>query len=91
MIHVVKIQKKYADRIIDATKTFEVRYNDRDYQVGDYLHFKVLTETGYGIDTTHMLNDSEWRIVYVHSGLGMEKGYVVLGIEPYVQKFWRSY
>ena len=83
MIQVLKIKQRYADRIVDRVKKFEIRKNDRDYQVGDIIRFKVLDENAYGhIDINHPLTDTEWDIIYIHTGLGMEKGYVVLGIEP---------
>lgn len=83
MIQVLKIKQQYADRIVDRVKKFEIRKNDRDYQVGDIIRFKVLDNNCYEhIDINHPLTDTEWDIIYIHTGLGMEKGYVVLGIEP---------
>lgn len=34
--HRLKVLIKYADAIMDGTKTFEVRKNDRGYEVGGY-------------------------------------------------------
>lgn len=36
--HRLKVFVKYADAIMDGTKTFEVRKNDRGYEVGDKIH-----------------------------------------------------
>lgn len=33
--HVLKIEKHYLDQVIAGNKTFEIRKNDRDFQVGD--------------------------------------------------------
>lgn len=33
--HRLKVLIKYADAIMNGTKTFEVRKNDRGYEVGD--------------------------------------------------------
>lgn len=85
MIHELKIKQQYADRIANRVKKFEVRKNDRDYQVGDIVRFKVLDD-GYiyeHINNSHPLTDTKWEIIYIHAGLGMEKDYVILGIEPY--------
>lgn len=83
MIQELKIKQQYADRIVDKVKNFEVRKNDRDYQVGDIIRFNVLDDEGYeNTDYSHPLNNTEWDIIYIHTGLGMEKDYVVLGIEP---------
>lgn len=38
-IHRLKIDKQYFRSIKNETKTFEIRYNDRDYKVGDYIIF----------------------------------------------------
>lgn len=78
MQHSVKIQMEYYEHIIEGRKRFEVRLNDRDYQVGDTL---LLREYNAHTDYCKM-GSSRWEIVYVHCGLGMKKGYVVLGIEP---------
>ncbi len=37
MIHSVKCNYKYFESLKDGTKTFEVRKNDRRYEVGDFL------------------------------------------------------
>jgi hypothetical protein len=38
-VHKLKVQQQYFEALFDGTKTCEVRYNDRDYQVGDLLVF----------------------------------------------------
>jgi hypothetical protein len=45
-LHCVKIQKKYWNRIKVKEKNCEIRFNDRDYQKGDRLHFEVLEGRG---------------------------------------------
>ena len=77
MIHNIKIQYPYADAIIDGRKTFEVRLNDRGYNAGDTIQFRVMDGS---IDMPHKLNNEEYEITYVYSGLGLEKGFVVFGI-----------
>ena len=80
-IHEVKIYESYADAVLSGEKTFEIRNNDRGYQKGDYLKFEVMSDTGtYGI-LTHGLNEKEYEITYVHSGLGLAAGYVALAIK----------
>lgn len=75
MIHDIKIETKYLLRILNLTKTFEVRLNDRDYQAGDILHFKEVREDALCKDYSQRR-----KITYVHSGLGMKDGHVVLGL-----------
>lgn len=40
MEHELKIWPDYFDRILDGTKTFELRYGDRPFEVGDMLHLR---------------------------------------------------
>jgi ASC-1-like (ASCH) protein len=77
MIHEIKILKNYADRILSGEKDFEVRLNDRDYQKGDILKFTVLTQKDGLVIADY---DLKRRIKYIHTGLGMEKDYVILGL-----------
>lgn len=37
MKHALKLDKKYWPAMLDGRKTFEVRFNDRDFQAGDTL------------------------------------------------------
>ena len=96
MLHNLKLQRKYADRIIDGQKTFEVRLNDRDYQVGDIIIFTTVENDSSEEPVTHKINDKEYEITYVHTNYGMDMDYkedkdtrvcyeydfVVLGIKP---------
>jgi hypothetical protein len=43
-IHDIKIKSKYLGRILDGSKTFEIRNNDRDFQVGDKVSFTEVSE-----------------------------------------------
>lgn len=38
-LHELKIKEEYFKDIRSGKKTFELRKNDRDYQVGDLIHF----------------------------------------------------
>lgn len=71
MIHELKIEKSYLDKLHDGAKKAEVRLNDRDYQVGDKLCFYNFKES----------SDEFFRITHIHMGLGMKEGYVVLSLE----------
>ncbi len=44
MIHQLKIESTYFRQIVEGNKTFEVRYNDRDFHVGDYLGLNEITD-----------------------------------------------
>ena len=81
MIHQLKIQDKYFEKIISNKKTFELRKDDRGYRVGDYLGLNEAT-----------LKNGEWKetgrfvLVKVEGILdefvGIEEGYVIMSITP---------
>lgn len=73
--HSLKCEKNYFDRILDGSKRFELRRNDRDFQKGDIL---ILRET---IDNAETGRKIRCTVTYVLSGYpGIKKGFVVLSI-----------
>lgn len=48
MIHALKTEPQFFEAVIDGSKTFEVRKNDRDFRVGDYLALNELDDTREG-------------------------------------------
>jgi hypothetical protein len=81
--HRLKVLIKYADAIMDGTKTFEVRKNDRGYEVGDKIVFDVVTNEGYdvGAAARHPLNGTTYRIGYILDDFeGLAQKYVALAI-----------
>ena len=79
MLHRVKIKEDYANSICCGEKTFEIRYNDRNYQKGDFLKFDCISRNG--IPMFHDIDRMIFEITNIHSGLGMADGYVVLAIK----------
>lgn len=77
MTHTIKIYEDYIEPILKGDKNFEVRENDRGYQKGDLLKFEP---EAFG-DLADDIAAKTYEITYVHSGLGLEKGYVVFGIK----------
>lgn len=81
--HRLKVFVKYADAIMNGTKTFEVRKNDRGYEVGDKIVFDVVTNEGYSIGEAarHPLNGEVYRIDYILDDFeGLAQKYVALAI-----------
>ena len=84
MLHELKIEKQFADAVLDGRKTFELRKNDRGFNAGDLVRFEVVE---HGVAFTfrcddHPLNGEVYRIGYVLSGWGLEEGYVAFSIAP---------
>ena len=77
--HKIKIKRKYYLAVQSGEKTFEIRKNDRDYQVGDIIHFVPIDDEN-GLIIPH--NPNSYRITYVFHGgeYGLANGYCVFGI-----------
>jgi hypothetical protein len=79
--HELKTWPSYFQAVKDGDKTFEVRKNDRDFQVGDWLK---LLEYNPSKDRTAPYTGREVTVMvtYVLDGgeFGIEKGYCVMGI-----------
>ena len=78
-IHEIKLHEHFASDVLNGSKNFEVRLNDRGYQTGDEVRFTVVDKHGDRI--YHVLDDKTFKITYVLSGWGIEQGYVVFGIK----------
>ena len=87
-LHELKILHAYLVDITIGTKTFELRKNDRDYQVGDLIRFIDIGED----DTTtsecryepNIDENTLYRITYVLKNVekyGLDKDYCILAIK----------
>lgn len=79
-LHVLKIEQRWYQAVINGEKKAEFRINDRDYQEGDLIHFTDTNgeeyETNFNLFViTHILPVREVRI-----GDGKLDDYVVLSI-----------
>lgn len=75
-IHELKIAPEYFEKLLSKEKTFEFRYNDRNYQVGDILKLKEYHDNKYtgretSVQITYILQDFE----------GLQSNYVILSIK----------
>lgn len=86
MTHQLKICTSFANCVLDGSKTFEIRKNDRGFQKGDKIVFVVMDDGGALHNSFHELNCKEYEITYVLSDWGLEKGYVALGIKEYKEE-----
>ena len=76
-VHVLKIYPEYYDDVANGIKTFELRKNDRDYQIGDIV---LLNE--YDSKTERYTGRiCGFEIIYIYSGsIGLQPDYIILGI-----------
>lgn len=78
MNHTIKCLPEFYRHIIDGSKTFECRYNDRHYWVDDILIIKewIPGESAFSGQevrkrVSYLLSGEEWGVV---------RGYCVLGL-----------
>lgn len=74
--HELKINRQYYEDILSNRKKFEVRKNDRNYQVGDFLllrewHDGEFTDRCMPVKVTYILDDPQY----------CKQGYVIMTVE----------
>lgn len=75
--HVLKTESQFMSAVTMGTKPFEVRKNDRDFRVGDFLVLQEIDEAGnptlYSVvvRVTFILDDPRF----------VQSGFVVMGIK----------
>lgn len=75
--HELKIKPKYFDDVISGKKNFEIRKDDRDYEVGDLITLKEYENGHYtGIEA---INIPIRYILRNASEYGLKEGYCILG------------
>lgn len=76
--HILKIEEKYAKRLFHNSKSYELRFNDRDFQVGDNIRFII-----------NNFEDSDWDLPYYKithilqdvEEYGLKKGFCILSLK----------
>lgn len=77
--HRLKIKSEHYINVINGTKTAEIRYNDRNYRVGDILILNEIDENGNftgkicEVIVTHVLDDNQY----------LQNGYVMLSFRMF--------
>ena len=86
-LHELKILHKYLLDVDLGNKTFELRKNDRDYQVGDLIRFIDIREddsTAKNQIEPNIDENTLYRITYVLKDVekyGLDKDYCILAIK----------
>ena len=71
-VHVLKTMPEYFEAVRTGEKTFEVRYNDRNFGLGDFVVLKnIVTHARLLTRVVYILDDAQY----------CKPGYVVLGIK----------
>ena len=83
-IHELKTDSEVFQAVVEGRKTFEIRFNDRDFKVGDELVLLETIHTGeqmkQGKPLLYSGNELHKTVSYVLSGYGLQDGWVILGI-----------
>ena len=81
-LHELKILPEYYIEVLNGKKRFEIRKDDRNFQVGDIIRLCECDINGF------TGRDSVYDITYKLDGgkYGLEKGYCILSIKPYKSK-----
>lgn len=73
--HRLKLAKMFFDAVDTGKKSFELRKNDRNYQIGDVLELHEMSD---GEETGRV---TEKQVIYILEGFkGLEEGYCILGL-----------
>lgn len=87
-LHELKILHKYLVDVDLGKKTFELRKNDRDYQVGDLIRFIDIREDDSAANKNQIEPNIDentlYRITYVLKDVekyGLDKDYCILAIK----------
>ncbi|EHN17061.1 DUF3850 domain-containing protein [Clostridium sporogenes] len=80
MRHRLKTLPKYFNAVCDGKKTFEVRKDDRNFQIGDKLVLEKYENGEYQyanceVEITYILGRNEDEKIFV------PEGYVILGVK----------
>lgn len=75
--HDLKILRKYFNDVLLGTKTFEIRKNDRNFEIGDYINLREWDPDKQEYTGGHLVK----QICYM-TDYQQKDGYVVLGIRP---------
>ena len=86
MEHELKSWIRFFEKVIAGEKTFEVRINDRNFQIGDILHLREYNE----VTKEYTGREAKFTVPYIlgadmHcavSPVAINKPYVILSIKP---------
>jgi len=73
--HILKIAPEYFDAVDSGSKTFEIRFNDRDFKMGDTV---VLREYIFDIDA--YTGQTITRTIGYVTDYAQQHGYVVFSL-----------
>lgn len=98
MIHKLKIKYSYASKIAHNLKTFELRKDDRNFKIGDWIVFEIVdspdlnklskAEREEVVWVLKTIKDNQYLITYKLNNVpeyGLDNDYCILSIIPFSQ------
>ena len=76
-IHDLKLDIEFCDAVLNGSKSFEIRINDRGFQKGDQIKFIPVRGS---LPIIHEIAKATFEITYVLNGYGLKENYVCLAI-----------
>lgn len=89
-IHELKVHPSYFIPLCTGEKSFEVRKNDRDFQVGDVLHLRPYNKEKSKIESERFNYGyclAEIKHILLGNQFGIEKDYVVMALKVLSSKY----
>ena len=78
-VHILKIKEEYAKEKDLGNKMFEIRKNDKDFKVGDFVKYIVVNEDGIITENENeFLENKLFEITYI-TDYEQKIGFVVFG------------
>ena len=78
-IHNLKIRAEYALPKLKGNKMFEIRKNDRNYEVGDIVLYNVIDD----VELNRQFVSKFYKITYI-TNYAQQDGYVVFGEKEFI-------
>lgn len=80
MKHILKIKDKYFEKILSGLKPWEIRKNDRNYQVGDLIHFVDVNGNEFK-DIIYSKNI--YKVIYILDSFpeGLKDEYIIFSLK----------
>ncbi len=91
-LHTLKIDTEYYNHVISGVKTFEYRYNDRGYAIGDILHLRETFWLQPGSDPQYTGRSTQVEVTYIlpsHKISNCPPGWVIMSIKRLPEAFSR--
>lgn len=73
--HYLKTETEYYQAVERGEKKFELRKNDRDFKVFDFLHLEEIVD---GVKTGRVLPSMEIQYVFQGGNYGLDKDYCII-------------